>query len=110
MQIDNKKVKTINSSLKNEVDYTKAHRLKENLKLSFQGCELAGKGFVISASTAKSWIKEDSKNQDVLKVMIDGKTLVSPYMQKDWVIDFNDMSLEEASKYALPFEHVKKLI
>lgn len=108
--LDNKKVKTINSSLKNEADYTKAHRLKENLKLSFQGCELAGKGFVISASTAKSWIKEDSKNQDVLKVMIDGKTLVSPYMQKDWVIDFNDMSLEEASKYALPFEHVKKLI
>ena len=92
------------------MDYTKAHRLKENLKLSFQGCELAGKGFVISASTAKSWIKEDSKNQDVLKVMIDGKTLVTPYMQKDWVIDFNDMSLEEYEnlKYLLGEEYDDK--
>lgn len=106
--LDNRKVKSINSSLKNEIDYTKAHRLKENLKLSFEGCQLAGKGFVISASTAKEWIRENKKNKDVLKPMLDGKTLVSPYLPKEWVIDFNNMSLEEASNYELPFEHLKR--
>ena len=28
-------------------------------------------------------------------------------MPKRWIIDFNDMSIEEASEYVLPFEHVK---
>ena len=27
-----------------------------------------------------------------------------------WIIDFNDMSLEDASDYALPFEHVKATV
>ena len=108
--LDNKKVKYINSSLKAETDYTSAKQISENLNKSFQGCELAGKSFVISVDTAKTWIKADIKNQDVLKPMIDGKALVSPSIELDWVIDFNDMSLEKASTYNLPFEYVKKRV
>ncbi|MDM8566511.1 N-6 DNA methylase [Candidatus Halobeggiatoa sp. HSG11] len=105
--LDDKKVKYINSSLKAEADYTDAKQISENLDKSFEGCQLAGKGFVISAETVKIWIKADKKNKNVLKSMLDGKTLVSPSIELDWVIDFNDMSLEEASLYKLPFEHVK---
>ncbi len=108
--LDGEKVKHINSSLKAEADYTGAKRIPENLGKSFQGCELAGNGFIISAETANAWIKADDKNKDVLKPMIDGKSLVTPGIELDWVIDFNDMPLERASRYELPFEHVEKYV
>ncbi|QTA82936.1 SAM-dependent methyltransferase [Desulfonema limicola] len=108
LYLDGKKVKYINSSLKAEADYTGAARLAENLDRSFEGCQLAGKGFVIPAETAENWIKTDKKNKDVLKPMIDGKSLVNPGIELDWVIDFNDMPLEQAARYDLPFEHVEK--
>jgi hypothetical protein len=108
LYLDGQKVKHINSSLKAETDYTAAKKLPENMGKSFQGCELSGKGFVISAETAKTWITADKNNKNVLKPMIDGKSLVTPGIELEWVIDFNDMPLEEASLYGLPFEHVKK--
>ncbi len=108
--LDEQKVNHINSSLKAEADYTSAKQIQENLDKSFEGCQLAGKSFAIHAETAKNWMKADKKNQDVLKPMLDGKALVSPNIELDWVIDFNDMSLEQASIYKLPFEHVKKYV
>ncbi len=108
--LDFNKASTINSSLKDEVSYTDAHRLKENKGFSFEGCQLAGKGFVVTKDEAKSWIKTNPKNREVLKVMLDGQTLVNPGKEKDWVIDFNNMSLEEASTYKEPFNHVKETV
>lgn len=105
--LDDRKVKFINSSLKAEADYISAKQIPENLGKSFEGCQLAGKGFIVSADTAKKWIEADGKNKDVLKPMLDGKALVSPGIELEWVIDFNDMHLENASTYVLPFEHVK---
>ncbi|MDM8541499.1 N-6 DNA methylase [Desulfococcaceae bacterium HSG9] len=65
--LDDRKVRYINSSLKAEADYTGAKKIPENSGKSFEGCQLGGKGFVISAETAKAWIEADKKNQDVLK-------------------------------------------
>jgi len=110
MYLDRKKVKFINSSLKSEADYTGAKKIPENLGKSFQACELSGKDFCITAQTAHQWIELDNKNKDVLKPMVDGKALVSPCVELDWVIDFNEMALEEASDYELPFTHVKHFI
>jgi hypothetical protein len=42
--------------------------------------------------------------------MIDGKTLINPFLKLDWVIDFNNLSIEEASKYQLPFQRVKEKV
>ncbi|MCS6267458.1 MAG: class I SAM-dependent DNA methyltransferase [Vampirovibrio sp.] len=105
--LDDQPVESINSTLKNEVDVTTAKRLKSNLKKSFEGCGLRGKGFIISEQLAQMWIKKDAKNRDVLKPMIDGNTLANRHLQLDWVIDFNDMPIEQASQYKLPFEHLK---
>ncbi|MCP5061482.1 MAG: class I SAM-dependent DNA methyltransferase [Ignavibacteriae bacterium] len=105
--LDDKKVKQINASLKAEKDFTVAKQLKDNLGKSFEGCQLAGKGFIISAETAQEWIGADVKNKKILKPMIDGKALVTPGIKLEWVIDFNNMPLEEASKYIYPFEYVK---
>ncbi len=108
LYLDNKKVKIINTSLKNEIDVTDAKKIKENLKKSFQSCELSGKGFIISEEIAKDWIKSDKKNKEVVKPMVDGSSLVNPNSKLEWVIDFNNMSMEDASKFKLPFEHVKE--
>lgn len=106
--LDEKKVKFINTSLKAEEDFTNADKLPENKHKSFEGCQLAGKGFIVSAETAKQWIEKDKKNNEVLKPMIDGKSLVNPNVELEWVIDFNDMPLEKASLYELPFRHVEE--
>ena len=108
--LDNIEVPFITSSLKSEISVTNSRILKANKNFSFQACELSGKGFIISEEEAREWIKIDSKNTDVLKPMIDGKTLINPCLKLDWVIDFNDLSIEEASEYQLPFQRVKEKV
>jgi hypothetical protein len=108
--LDGREVETINSSLKSEIDVTKAARIKENRHLSFQGCNLTGKGFIVSEKTAKAWIKEDKKNKNILKPMLDGKSIVDPNIKLDWVIDFNNPSIEWVSNFRGPIEQVKKTV
>jgi hypothetical protein len=108
--LDEAVVSSINTSLKNEQAITQAVRLKQNMKKSFEGCQLGGKGFIISEAKAQDWIQKDPKNTEVLKKVIDGDDLVERFKQVEWVIDFNDMSIESASLYKLPFEHVKTYV
>jgi hypothetical protein len=108
--LDSVEVPFITSSLKSEISVNNAKILKANKNFSFQACELSGKGFIISEEEAREWIKVDSKNADVLKPMIDGKTLINPFLKLDWVIDFNNLSIEEASEYQLPFQRVKEKV
>jgi hypothetical protein len=42
--------------------------------------------------------------------MLDGKNLINLFEQKSWVIDFNNMALEEAAEYILPFTRVKERV
>ena len=110
--LDNRPVKFINSSLTQTIDVTQAKRLAVNLDISFQGIMQGGKDFLITESQAKEWIKKDSKNQDVLKLFLDGLNLAQvPNGKPDrWIIDFDDLSLEEASDYKLPFNHIKQYV
>jgi hypothetical protein len=85
-------------------------QLKANENMSFESCALGGKGFIISEEEAQEWIKADAKNSEVLKPMIDGKNLIHSYQKLDWVIDFNDMSIEQASLYKLPFQRIKEKV
>ena len=110
--LDNRPVKFINSSLTQTIDVTQAKRLVVNLDISFQGIMQGGKDFLITESLAKEWIKKDSKNQDVLKLFLDGLNLAQvPNGKPDrWIIDFDDLSLEEASNYKLPFNHITQYV
>ena len=110
LQLDAINVETINTSLKTGIDVLQSQKLLENNNLSFEACALSGKGFVISKEVAENWIKQNPKNEDVLKPMLDGTALVTPNYHLDWVIDFNQMTLEDASKYELPFSHVKEFV
>jgi len=52
----------------------------------------------------------DPINSNVLKPMIDGKGLIKPFEKLDWVIDFNDMPIEEAAEYEEPLKRVKETV
>ena len=110
--LDSKPVPFINSSLKSEIDVTNAVRLKENLNIGFVGAQPNSKGFFISEQQAKDWIKADSKNKLVVKLSCSATDLTDkPHgLPSRWIIDFQDMQLEEASSYKLPFEHTKTFV
>ena len=111
-RIDHKIVSNINSSLKAEVDVSQAVRLKANLNWCFQGVIPNGKGFVVTEREVQQWIKADPTNQKVLKLFSMGANLAkNPHGKPDrWIIDFDDMDLEEASEYTLPFERLRSTI
>jgi SAM-dependent methyltransferase len=108
--LDGKQVTLINSSLKSSITVTQAVRLKANLNQCFQGVIPIGMGFIIDEETVKDWIKNDWQNQEVLKLFSMGANLAQNHLGKPerWIIDFNEMSLEEASNYQLPFAHIKQ--
>jgi hypothetical protein len=110
--LDGQPVTSINSALKSTIDVSQAVRLKANLNICFQGVIPVGKGFIVTESQVMDWIKADPKNQEVLKLFSMGENLASnPHGKPErWIIDFNEMSIEDASDYKLPFDHVKKTV
>ena len=110
--LDNQVVPYINSSLKAEIDVTQAIRLKVNLNQCFQGVIPVGKGFYITEQVAQDWIKADSKNQDVLKPSCSAGDLTDSLMRASnrWIIDFQDMSIEEVTAYKLPINHIRATV
>jgi hypothetical protein len=110
--LDNRKVSQINSSLTSTTDVSSAVRLSANQNRCFQGVIPVGKGFIVTEQQVKAWVASDQSNQDVLKPFSMGANLAKNThgLPDRWIIDFNDMSLEDASDYTLPFEHVKATV
>jgi type I restriction-modification system DNA methylase subunit len=110
--LDNQKVTKINSSLRSTTDVSSAVRLSANQNRCFQGVIPVGKGFIVTEQQVKAWLASDKSNQDVLKLFSMGANLAKNLhgLPDRWIIDFNNMSLEDASDYTLPFEHVKSTV
>nr|WP_322712577.1 DNA methyltransferase [Nostoc sp. ChiSLP03a]MDZ8213825.1 DNA methyltransferase [Nostoc sp. ChiSLP03a] len=110
--LDNQIVSKITSSLTATIDVSQAARLKANLNKCFQGIKPVGKGFLITEQQAQDWIKANSINKEVLKLYSDANSLTSSIQGKPqrWIIDFNNFSIEEASNYTLPFNHLKVFV
>lgn len=83
-------------------------RLIENSKKAFIGCVVLGKGFVLEPAEAKRWIAIDPNDAEVLVPYLNGEDLNSRPNgdAARWIIDFNDRSEAEASKYATPFSRL----
>ena len=110
--LDNNTVTVINSSLQGSIDVSQAVRLKANLNKCFQGVIPVGSGFIVTEEQVKSWVKDDITNKEVLKLFSMGANLAqNPHGKPErWIIDFNDMDIEDASCYKLPFEHIKTFV
>lgn len=110
--LDNCLVSLINSSLQSTMDVSQAVRLNANKNRCFQGVIPVGKGFVVTEQQVNTWIKADPKNKQVLKLFSMGSNLAkNPHGKPDrWIVDFNDMTIEDASDYILPFEHLQTTV
>ena len=82
--------------------------LKENQNISFIGCNIVGKGFVVTRNQVNEWVKADSRNKEVLFPYLNGDDLNSnpDSSASRWVIDFNDRSEEKAKSYTAPYKHL----
>ncbi|MFN9620941.1 MAG: DNA methyltransferase [Synechococcaceae cyanobacterium] len=111
-RLDGEEVAQINTSLRATADVSEAVRLQANRNLCFQGVIPVGKGFNVEPETAQAWITQDPRNAEVVKPFSMGANLArNPLGTPDrWIIDFADMTLEEAETYALPFQQVKDLV
>ncbi len=87
-------------------------RLKQNLGLTFQGCIVLGKGFVVEPKEARDWIRENSEWSKVLFPYLGGRDLNSrpDASSSRMVIDFNDLSEVEARRYLRPFRRVEERV
>jgi hypothetical protein len=88
------------------------HRLLENTRCAFIGCNVLGMGFTLDPAEAERWIDEDPRYKEVLFPFINGEDLNSlpDLTAPRWVIDFNDRSEADAANYALPYEQVRALV
>ena len=110
--LDDEKVSFINSSLQPHIDVSGAKTLQANSNTCFQGVSPVGKNFIVTEQQVKEWIAKDRKNKEVLKLFSMGSNLAkNSHGQPDrWIIDFDNMLLEEANNYKLPFEHIKTYV
>ena len=110
--LDDEEVSFINSSLQPHIDVSDAKTLQANSNTCFQGVSPVGKNFIVTEQQVKEWIAKDRKNKEVLKLFSMGSNLAkNSHGQPDrWIVDFDNMLLEEASNYKLPFEYVKTYV
>lgn len=87
-------------------------RLSENAGITFQGCIVLGMGFVLEPEEAHQWIVEDPRNAEVLFPYLSGEDLNQRHdlSAPRWVIDFFNMSEQEASTFALPFDRLRRQV
>ena len=78
------------------------HRLARNANQSFKGCQPLGMGFLLDPTEARSFITKDPHNNEVLSPFLNGEDLTSrwDFSASRWVIDFNDLPIEEAGLYS----------
>ncbi|MDB9496289.1 N-6 DNA methylase [Spirulina major CS-329] len=110
--LDNKDVFRISTSLKSEIDISGSKNLKSNVSFSFKGVQPTGHGFLVEIETANHWINQFSDNQKIIKKFVSASDLASqPHgFPSRMIIDFNDMSIEDARLYKDPFEHLKTYV
>jgi len=97
----------LNADLTTGTDVTSAKPLKANEGLSCNGMMLAGQGFKLSESQAKSLAAEEANDvSGVLKGYIGGSELLNGW-KRQCVIDFCGLTEEEARKrYPVLYQHV----
>jgi hypothetical protein len=107
--LDDKEVAKINSYLRDDGnDLGQPYKLGENSGISYQGCVILGKGFVLSSDEVDNLIKKDSRNKDVLWPYLVGEEVNAhpTHSPSQYVINFHDWPLDSNSApqdYGGPF-------
>jgi type II restriction/modification system DNA methylase subunit YeeA len=112
-ELDGRKVASINSDLTSTIhDITKASRLEENFGLCFQGPVKVG-AFEIIQDAANKFLRlsnpNGKSNADVIRPWVNGIDITTGYRNM-FIIDFGNMTIQEASLYEAPFEYIKRVV
>ena len=103
-------IASINANLTAGVDLTRVHRLAENLGMGFQGNIKAGP-FDIPNSLAQDMLARpnphNKSNSDVIKPWVNARD-ITDRSREMYIIDFGNMSFEQAVMYEAPFEYVNE--
>ncbi|GAA4129644.1 hypothetical protein GCM10022215_42420 [Nocardioides fonticola] len=85
-------------------------RLKENLGVAFNGCNINGKGFEVPPAIAAEMIADDPRCAEVLKPLLGGEDInqIPDLAAPMWVVDFYPRELDEAETYRAPMEWVSR--
>ncbi len=107
-ELDGHPVAAINANLTVGVDLTAAKRLRENLGIAFMG-DTKGGPFDIPGDLAQQMLNSANphsrSNAEVVRPWVNGRD-ITDRRRGMWIIDFGDMSLEQAALYEAPFEYV----
>ena len=112
--LDGRLAKTINADLSSRsADVTTANRLKETLKIAFQGVIPVGP-FDIPHDEATTVLVDNNpdgaNNAEVIRPLITAKD-VTERPSNRWIIDFGiDTTEDQASRYVKPFEIVRERV
>ena len=112
-ELDGLQVSSIYTNLRSgETDVTMARRLEENLGIAFQGPVKVGK-FDIGEREARAMLRRPNPdgrtNRDVIQPWINGSDITGR-PRNMWIINFLEMSIEDAALYESPFEYVRENI
>ena len=108
--LDGKAATVIHADLTADANLTSALALPENEDLCFLGVMKSGP-FDLDRATGKGHAYRSTNpngrpNSDVVKRRLIGRDVVQRN-QHGWLVDFGEMTEEEAALYELPFEYVR---
>ena len=110
--VDGQEVSFINTDLSSHANIsTEAKPLSENTGICFLGIMKAGP-FDIDDETARLMLAaplnpNGRSNSDVIKRRLGGQDIVQA-TRDAWIVDFNNMPLNRAAMYEVPFEYVRR--
>ncbi len=99
--LNGRQVAAINSRLRSGQEWPMASPLEENDGLALVGCFLRGDGFILEDERGRAFLREHPAERDVVRPFLTGDDLNNSHEQRAQrhVIDFRDMTLEEARRY-----------
>lgn len=82
--------------------------LQVNLGHCFMGTIVLGEGFILQSKEVENLIEQNTKNSEVIWRYMNGDDLAKRYDQSPsrWVINFGDMTEEQAQEYREPYQLV----
>jgi type II restriction/modification system DNA methylase subunit YeeA len=100
----------LNSGIAND---TKPGRLSENASCAFVGGQKDGP-FDITGQQARVFLlsplnPNNKGNQEVIRPWLNGRDLAARSTDT-WIIDFEDLTLEQAALFEAPFSHVERFV
>ena len=110
--LDEAPVDTISSYLDSGEQCWSPRQIRVPVKEVSYGTGLLGVGFTLESSVARGWIEENPAYKQILRPYInaqDVNTNIGQVTQR-WVIDFGDMTEDEAKNFGMAYQRVYELV